>query len=336
MIAIEPSCIFVPIPLQRDVIDVHQSARGPVHKWITNSGLLAWDDEKGEVGVWTLIPDAKISQMLLRAQLCRGNKEKICPRLKHAIRKVQDNRKGLELNGLHQLLVYADDVNMSRENPQTIRENAAILLEASKEIGFGSLNDLVHIYHVSESSSLLQVDGTQQFFRVTLRTVWESRATTLPACLSGKVAGGGTIRSTQFLTSHCTTQTHPQRKQNKRRQDQQRPVLKKTNNRSKDVNQVSHTTQETAEHLLGSCESVVSVIGSSAVYSQSAVPTPSTSTSQPSTIQPDSAEEGDNEEIIFFYAYERSQEKEKLTGQPPFTEQKLLQSTASIQKAGSQ
>ncbi|KAJ4445226.1 hypothetical protein ANN_07027 [Periplaneta americana] len=30
--------------------------------------------------------------------------------------------------------------------------------------------------------------------------------------------------------------------------------------------------------------------------------------------------------------WERSQEKEKLTGQPPFNEQKLLQSTASIQK----
>ncbi|KAJ4428775.1 hypothetical protein ANN_25768 [Periplaneta americana] len=45
-------------------------------------------------------------------------------------------KQGLELNGLHQLPVYADDVNMLGENPQTIRENAdskAIDLEVNPE-----------------------------------------------------------------------------------------------------------------------------------------------------------------------------------------------------------
>ncbi|KAJ4449702.1 hypothetical protein ANN_01106 [Periplaneta americana] len=54
---------------------------------------------------------------------------------RYAIRKAQDNREGLELNGLHHLLVYANDLNMLGENPQMIRKNSGILLEARKEIG---------------------------------------------------------------------------------------------------------------------------------------------------------------------------------------------------------
>jgi hypothetical protein len=34
----------------------------------------------------------------------------------YAIRRVQENKKGLKMNGAHQLLAYADDTNTVREN----------------------------------------------------------------------------------------------------------------------------------------------------------------------------------------------------------------------------
>jgi len=45
------------------------------------------------------------------------------------------NQDGLTLNGTHQLLAYADDVNTLGGSVHTIKENAQALIVTSKEIG---------------------------------------------------------------------------------------------------------------------------------------------------------------------------------------------------------
>jgi aryl carrier-like protein len=50
-----------------------------------------------------------------------------------SIRKVQETQVGLKLNGTHQLLAYADDVNLLGYNIDSIQKNT--LIDASKEAG---------------------------------------------------------------------------------------------------------------------------------------------------------------------------------------------------------
>jgi hypothetical protein len=55
--------------------------------------------------------------------------------LEYAIRRVQVNQDGLKLNDTHQLVVYANDVNILGGSIHTVKENTEALVVASKENG---------------------------------------------------------------------------------------------------------------------------------------------------------------------------------------------------------
>jgi hypothetical protein len=52
-----------------------------------------------------------------------------------AIRKVQANQVGLELNGTHQLFVCGDDINVLGDSISNMKENTEILIEVSRDTG---------------------------------------------------------------------------------------------------------------------------------------------------------------------------------------------------------
>jgi hypothetical protein len=59
---------------------------------------------------------------------------------------------GLKLNWTHQLLVYADDVNLLGDNIGTIKKNMETLIDARKEVDLGVNTDKTKVYVVVSSS----------------------------------------------------------------------------------------------------------------------------------------------------------------------------------------
>jgi len=55
--------------------------------------------------------------------------------LEYAIRRIQVNQNGLKLNGSHEILAYADDVNILGGSIHTLKENAEALVAATRDIG---------------------------------------------------------------------------------------------------------------------------------------------------------------------------------------------------------
>jgi hypothetical protein len=55
--------------------------------------------------------------------------------LEFAIKKVQENQVGLKLNGIHQLLAYADNVNVLGDNIDTVNKNTESLIDGSMQVG---------------------------------------------------------------------------------------------------------------------------------------------------------------------------------------------------------
>jgi hypothetical protein len=73
--------------------------------------------------------------------------------LKYAIRKVQENQVGLKLNGTHQLLAYADDVNLLRDNMDAIKKTTETLIA---ERSFGNVPQFNYLGTTVTNQNLIQ------------------------------------------------------------------------------------------------------------------------------------------------------------------------------------
>jgi hypothetical protein len=66
--------------------------------------------------------------------------------LEYDIRKVQETTLGLDMNGIHQVLAYTDDVYLIGYGIRTIKRNVGVLLNACKHIALAVNTSKIHIW----------------------------------------------------------------------------------------------------------------------------------------------------------------------------------------------
>jgi hypothetical protein len=80
------------------------------------------------------------------------------------IRRVQVNQDGLKLNGTHQRLVFADDVNILGRSIHTIRKNTEALIVASEGTGLEKNGDISKYMVMSRGQNSERNDNITYLF----------------------------------------------------------------------------------------------------------------------------------------------------------------------------
>jgi hypothetical protein len=91
----------------------------------------------------------------------------------YAIVRVQVKQDSLKLNGTHQFLIYADDVNILGGNMRTIKKNTAALLFGSKEFGLEVNADKTKYMVIFRDKNARQSHNMKTLKAWKISTIWE-------------------------------------------------------------------------------------------------------------------------------------------------------------------